>query len=106
MSRILALKESSEPIARRFESALAKHGGQAVRSFDLKSARAASTREASCPYHHTTDCTCQYLILIVYTAQATRPCTVVLHEFEGMTRVTLDDPEGVLAGLFLEHPRR
>ena len=103
MSRTLALTGGCGPIAKRFELALAGCGGHALRSFDLQSARASSNGDCPCPHHHTTECTCQYVILIVYAAQAPLPRTVILHEFEGMTRVTLDDPDGLLAGLFLEH---
>jgi hypothetical protein len=78
MSRMLTFHASSELIAKRVESALSRCGGQAVRSFDLRSARAASIRPTACPYHHTIDCSCQYLILIVYTAQTVLPRTVVL----------------------------
>ena len=103
MSRTLAFAGSCGPIAQRFELALAERGGHTLRSFDLQSARASSNCECPCPHHHTTDCTCQYVILIAYTAQTTLPRTVILHEFEGVTRVTLDDPDGSLTGLLLEH---
>jgi hypothetical protein len=102
MSKRLAVAGHCDTIAARFESALAKHGRRSVRSFDLQSARAASTQECPCPYHHTTNCTCQYLVLIVYSAKAEPPCTVVLHEFESITRVTLDDPDDMLANLILD----
>ncbi len=103
MGRTFALTGRCGPIVLRFELALTKSGGHALRSFDLQSARASSNCDCPCPHHHTTDCTCQYVILIVYTAQTPLPRAVILHEFEGVTRVTLDDPEGVLTGLLLEH---
>jgi hypothetical protein len=99
MSATLALAGRCGPIAERLMSALAEHGHLAVRSFDLQSARASSTAECPCPHHHTTDCTCQYLVLMVYLAKAGPPRTVTFHEFEGVTRVTLDDPDGLLTGL-------
>ncbi len=96
MSVTLTIHEASEPIAHRFTSALARRGAKAVRSFDLRSARAASTCQVPCPYHPTTDCSCQYVILIVYAARDNCPRTIVLHEFEGTTRVTLDDADEAL----------
>jgi len=105
MSRKLAITGNCNAIAERFESALAKRGQHTIRSFDLQSARAASLQECPCPHHHTSDCSCQYLVLIVYVALAEQPRTVVLHEFEGITRITLDDPDGRLACLLLEQEK-
>jgi hypothetical protein len=36
---------------------------------------------------------------MVYPAKTGSPRTVTFHEFEGVTRVTLDDPDGLLTGL-------
>ncbi len=104
MSKTLALASDCAPIAERLRLALTQHGHHVVQSFDLQSARALMADCCPCPHHHTTECTCQYLVLMVYLAQGGPPRTVVLHEFEGVTRITFDDPDGALAALVLEQP--
>jgi hypothetical protein len=105
MIRKLAIADHCNAIAEHFEAALAEQGQHTMRSFDLQSARAASLQECPCPHHHTSDCSCQYVVLIVYMTWAEQPRAVVLHEFEGITRITLDDPDGRLTGLLLEQEK-
>ena len=59
--------------------ALTRRGFRVVRSFDLRSAMAAhADREASpwdceCPHHGTAQCTCQFVVLLVYGDPSTEP---------------------------------
>jgi hypothetical protein len=102
MSTSLTLVGRCGPIAEHLTLALQERGYSIVRSFDLQSARAMIPNGCSCPHHHTTQCTCQYMVLMVYPAQTGSPRAIILHEFEGITRVKLDDPEGTLATLILK----
>lgn len=102
MSKNFSLAGRCGPIAEHLTLALEERGYYVVRSFDLQSARAMIPNGCACPHHHTTQCTCQYMVLMVYPAQAASPRTIVLHEFEGITRVKMDDPEGTLATLVME----
>jgi hypothetical protein len=99
MSKTLTLTGECASIAARLQKALAEQGHWVVNSFDLQSARALTPESCPCPHHHTTQCTCQYIVLIVYVAQGGPPRAITLHEFEGITRATLDDPDGMLAAL-------
>lgn len=102
MSKTLTLAGECALIAERLILALAERGHVATRSFDLQSARTLLPDECECPHHHTTHCTCQYLVLIVYPSTGSAPRSVVLHEFERRTRITLDDPDGLLTAALME----
>ncbi len=66
-------REVASVLARAFES----HGMRVYRSFDLRSALAALP-ECGCPHHGTSQCTCQYAVLLVYS-DAVPPVEVVTH---------------------------
>jgi hypothetical protein len=54
---------SGEQAARTAVENLSRRGLRVVRSFDL---HGATEGACDCPYHGTTRCTCQYLVLLVY----------------------------------------
>jgi hypothetical protein len=63
---------------------LQRYGFTAVQSFDLRSALAAHPG-CACPYHGTEQCTCQYIVLLVYPlTRATQagPVVVTLHSHD------------------------
>jgi len=62
---------------------------QVVRSFDLRSARVAHA-ECTCPHHGTAECTCQFVVFLVY-GQAGAPVTLVAHGHDGQTWLSLVD---------------
>jgi len=64
-------------------------GLQVVRSFDLRSARMAHA-ECTCPHHGTAQCTCQFVVLLVY-GQGGAPVTLVAHGHDGQTWLSLVD---------------
>ena len=64
-------------------------GLQVVRSFDLRSARAAHA-ECTCPHHGTAQCTCQFVVLLVY-GQSGAPMSLVVHGHDGQTWLSLVD---------------
>lgn len=72
---------------------LTRHGFYVVRSFDLRSALAAHGR-CECPQHGTAKCTCQFVVLLVYS-----PCdilAVTVHSREGKAQVQIVRPVGML----------
>lgn len=62
-----------------------------VKSFDLQLARQGLQDPASCPcpHHGTAECTCQYLVYLVY-AGPFKPLTVVVHGYDNQTEVTME----------------
>ena len=64
-------------------------GLQVVRSFDLRSARMAHA-ECTCPHHGTAQCTCQFVVLLVYGRSGT-PVTLVVHGHDEQTWLSLVD---------------
>ena len=61
-----------------------------TRSFDLQSAREALIQpdECACPYHGTAECDCQYVILLVHSAEP-QPYSVIVHGHDRFTHVSL-----------------
>ena len=64
-------------------------GLRVVRSFDFRSARMAHA-ECTCPHHGTAQCTCQFVVLLVY-GQGSAPVTLVAHGHDGQTWLSLVD---------------
>ncbi len=86
---------------------LTRRGLSLVRSFDLRSALATHP-ECECPHHGTAQCSCQYVVFLVY-GNAAEPIVLTIHSHDGMTwagivhdATTSPDPElaqAVMAGL-------
>ena len=75
-------------------STLQRYGFTAVQSFDLRSALSAHPG-CGCPYHGTEQCTCQYVVLLVYPkAQGAQagPIVLTLHAHDDLTQVALVEP--------------
>jgi len=68
---------------------LSSAGLRVVRSFDLRSARMAHA-ECTCPHHGTAQCTCQFVVLLIY-GQGGAPVTLVAHGHDGQTWLSLVD---------------
>lgn len=80
------------------EGALTDVGLDTVQSFELHSARESLLHPelCSCPYHQTTQCSCQYIILIVQQDGHT-PFSLEIHGYGDKTFVTLVQPtDGVV----------
>ena len=56
---------------------LTRRGLAVIRSFDLRSALAAHAN-CECPHHGTAQCTCQFIVLLVY-GNAPQPVTLTIH---------------------------
>ena len=81
-------EEATAQAARLLSSA----GLQVVRSFDLRSARMTHA-ECTCPHHGTAECTCQFVVLLVY-GQGGAPMSLVAHGHDGQTWLSqVDTPQ-------------
>jgi hypothetical protein len=80
MNDWILLDCDGELAARAATEVMTRHGLQVVRSFDLRTTRSADGAQAGClcPYHGTAECTCQYVVLLVY-GDAGAPATVMIH---------------------------
>ena len=95
----LALDAGSAQALPAILSRLQRYGFTAVQSFDLRSALAAHPG-CACPYHGTEQCTCQYIVLLVYPTAPpahTGPIVLTLHSHDGETQVQLVEPAFVPA---------
>lgn len=92
MAQMLTLESQSGETVRWITKALASADLQVATSFNLRTARTAHT-ECGCPHHGTADCDCQMVVLLVYGADAC-PATLVVHERDGHTNMSLVDTPG------------
>ena len=84
MKDSLALDAGSAQALPTILSTLQRYGFAAVQSFDLRSALSAHSG-CACPYHATEQCTCQYIVLLVYPltrATQASPVVVTLHSHD------------------------
>jgi hypothetical protein len=89
MQRDLTLASSCEQTISTLISTMALHGIRVERSFDLRTALH-DQPDCPCPHHGTTQCTCQYVVLLAYEdAARTPPAVLTAHECDGITRVRL-----------------
>ena len=77
----------SETAARTATQTLAKRGLRVVRSFDLRSALATHAG-CECPHHGSEQCTCQFLVLLIY-GPAGAPVVVSAHSRDGQAEVQI-----------------
>ena len=92
MAQMLTLECRSEETVRWITKALTSADLQVATSFNLRTARAAHT-ECGCPHHGTASCDCQMVVLLVYGTDAC-PATLVVHERDGHTNMSLVDTPG------------
>ncbi len=83
-------REVASVLARAFES----HGMRVYRSFDLRSALNALP-ECGCPHHGTSQCTCQYAVLLVY-GDALLPMELVTHGRDGWTWIVVPQADDAI----------
>ncbi|MEE8120119.1 MAG: hypothetical protein V3T55_01235 [Anaerolineales bacterium] len=84
-----------QPLLRR---ALEEVGLVAVQSFDLQSARESllAPERCPCPYHGTSQCTCQYIVYIV-RQEGQPPISLEVHGYDDRTQVSLAPPsDGII----------
>ena len=69
---------------------LVAHGYHVERSFDLRNALD-NRDDCPCPHHGTDQCTCQYMVLLVYEPDTQAPpASITLHECDGLTQVHVE----------------
>jgi hypothetical protein len=76
----------------RINKLLSQLGLQVLPSFDLRAARLAQPR-CACPYHGTSDCDCQMVVLLLY-GHSDEPTTLLVHGHQGKTFLSLVDAPG------------
>ena len=99
MQRDLTLASSCEQTIAILISTMVLHGIRLERSFDLRAALH-DQPDCPCPHHGTTQCTCQYVVLLAYEPTTVAPPAVITaHECDGITRVRVaaSEPVGRLA---------
>ena len=89
MTHEIALELPWNETVRRVVEIMNSAGMQVVRSFNLRSARALIP-DCACPHHNTTECDCQYIVLLVYGIDMI-PMTLVVHGYDGLSWVLLAD---------------
>jgi hypothetical protein len=77
----------SETAAQVIMSTLTQYNFRVVRSFDLRSALLAHG-DCACPHHGTTHCTCQFVVLLVYSSTA-GPVVMTAHSYDAQAHVQL-----------------
>ncbi len=106
---------SGEEAVQHLTQVLASRGFRVARGFDLRSAMAALPDECPCPYHGTSQCTCNYTVLLLYSVDADGqfallPQRIAVHSHHDQTWLTLlldleggDDVDDPLAMAQLTH---
>ena len=87
MNHSILFDACGETAAQAATAALTRRGFRVLRSFDLRSALAAHA-ECECPHHGTAQCTCQFVILLVY-GDAGDPAVVTAHSREAQANVQI-----------------
>ncbi len=100
MGRTMAFEGSSNQVVAAVWAALSRRGYQVVRSFDLQNAIARHSEGCGCPYHGTSQCTCQYVVLLAYPPDKmpSPPRVLTIHTYEQTTQVTLHHDRSIGAG--------
>jgi len=91
MVRTVAVEGSSAQVVAAVWSALLRLGYQVERSFDLQAAIAQHPAGCGCSFHGSSQCGCQYVVLLAYLqdGRPNPPRVITVHANEKMTWVTL-----------------
>lgn len=65
-------------------------GLHAFRSFDLQSTRALDAY-CPCPYHGADACSCQLVVLLIYTEQMGEPVTLIIHGHDDQAWIAIEE---------------
>lgn len=95
MDYSLCIKKPARSVLAQLLTTLTTRGLKAVTSFDLQLAQA-GCGSCACPHHGTGNCTCQYLVLLVFdpTGPADAFGTITLHGRDDTVWLTLLSPPG------------
>ena len=83
LSPFLKLNCTCDETSRLSSRILAQNGLRVIQTFDLHDARH-EMDDCPCPYHGTSKCDCQMIVLLVY-GEAIEPTTLILHGNDGQT---------------------
>ncbi|MBI5828927.1 MAG: hypothetical protein HZB20_05180 [Chloroflexi bacterium] len=83
MDASILFDSDGETVTRAATAALTRRGLYVVRSFDLRSALTPHAN-CDCPHHGTAQCTCQFVVLLVY-GEAAAPLVLTLHSHDDRT---------------------
>lgn len=89
---LIELPVDSEEAVASVTGKLEESGLGVVRSFDLRSACAASPNQ-TCPHHGKSECDCQLVVLMVLD-RVEQPASLMLHTYNGQTQVGLSASPG------------
>jgi hypothetical protein len=84
---LLVLAQDSEFLVGELTQALTSRGMVVTRSFDLQTTRAVHSG-CGCPYHGTSQCSCQLMVLLIYKYEQP-PLTLALEGRDGLTWVSV-----------------
>jgi len=87
MTESLLLDCDAEVAAQAATAVMIRRGLQVVRSFDLHTVSGAHG-DCTCPYHGTADCTCQYVVLLVY-GESSAPATLTFHSRDAQAQAQI-----------------
>ena len=82
-----AVNKPCKQVVGQISQRLEEAGLRAIQTFDLQDARQ-THGDCTCPYHGTTRCDCQMIVLLVY-AEGMQPVSLVAHGNEGKTWLSL-----------------
>ena len=88
--RLFELDMSGEYAAQWATQRMLRAGLPVQRSFDLRAARETHP-DCPCPYHGTADCTCQFIVLLVYPDVDGPPVTLMVHSLDKHSWFELQD---------------
>lgn len=92
MAELISLNKPCNQVVKEFKAELNAGGIDVRLSFDLQAARRLlrDPDGCSCPYHGTSRCTCQYVILLASLPDCP-PLTLVAHGYGRRTQIMLPD---------------
>ena len=107
MGQTVTFNRPSDDVIAAITATLAGRGYRIVRSFDLQNARIHYAKDCPCPHHGTSQCTCQYVVLLAYpqaragdaraAGSPNPPCVMTAHSNGQLTLVTFHCDETVHA---------
>ncbi len=89
LSPFLKLNCTCDEASQRSSRILTQNGLRVMQTFDLHDARH-EMEDCPCPYHGTSKCDCQMIVLLVYS-EAAEPTTLILHGNDGQTWLSFVD---------------
>lgn len=90
MQREICINRSCKEVVSAIRQTLVSADFRIEQSFDLRAALTL-VPGCTCPHHGTTQCNCEYNVMLVYSAHSSVPVTLVAHGRDTQSWVTLAD---------------